>query len=155
MKIKGSLFVVVLFLIDIISKYYIESILEVSESIVIIKNFFSITYALNTGAAFSILEGNMIFFYTVSVIGLVFMAFLYKSSKKNIEKYFVLMMVAGTLGNLYDRILFQYVRDFLDFIIFGYDYAIFNFADTFLVTGVVLYIGSSIYDEMLKGRING
>ena len=87
MKIKGSLFVVVLFLIDIISKYYIESILEVSESIVIIKNFFSITYALNTGAAFSILEGNMIFFYTVSVIGLVFMAFLYKSSKKNIEKY--------------------------------------------------------------------
>ena len=90
----------------------------------------------------------MIFFYIITIIGLVFMYYLYKNAKdNNIEKYAVLMMIGGTLGNLYDRVLYQYVRDFLDFIIFGYDFPVFNFADTFLCCGVFIYIIKVLYDE--------
>ena len=147
-RFKEVLFVIILFIVDIISKVLIENNLELYESIDIIKGFFSITYVQNTGAAWSIMEGKMIFFYIITIIGLVFMYYLYKNAKdNNIEKYAVLMMVAGTLGNLYDRVLYQYVRDFLDFIIFGYDFPVFNFADTFLCCGVFIYIIKVLYDE--------
>ena len=147
-RFKEVLFVIILFIVDIISKVLIENNLELYESIDIIKGFFSITYVQNTGAAWSIMEGKMIFFYIISIIGLVFMYYLYKNAKdNNIEKYAVLMMVGGTLGNLYDRVLYQYVRDFLDFIIFGYDFPVFNFADTFLCCGVFLYLVKILYDE--------
>ena len=147
-RFKEVLFVIILFIVDIISKVLIENNLELYESIDIIKGFFSITYAQNTGAAWSIMEGKMIFFYIITIIGLVFMYYLYKNAKDNtIEKYAVLMMIGGTLGNLYDRVLYQYVRDFLDFIIFGYDFPVFNFADTFLCCGVFIYIVKVLYDE--------
>ena len=147
-RFKEVLFVIILFIVDIISKVLIENNLELYESIDIIKGFFSITYVQNTGAAWSIMEGKMIFFYIITIIGLVFMYYLYKNAKdNNIEKYAILMMIGGTLGNLYDRVLYQYVRDFLDFIIFGYDFPVFNFADTFLCCGVFIYIVKVLYDE--------
>ena len=147
-RFKQILFIIILFIVDIISKVLIENNLELYESIDIIKGFFNITYVRNTGAAWSIMEGKMMFFYIITIIGLVFMYYLYKNAKdNNIEKYAVLMMVAGTLGNLYDRVLYQYVRDFLDFIIFGYDFPVFNFADTFLCCGVFLYLVKILYDE--------
>ena len=147
-KFKEILFVIILFIVDIISKVLIENNLELYESIDIIKGFFNITYVRNTGAAWSIMEGKMMFFYIITIIGLVFMYYLYKNARdNNIEKYAVLMMVAGTLGNLFDRVLYQYVRDFLDFIIFGYDFPVFNFADTFLCCGVFIYIIKVLYDE--------
>ena len=147
-RFKEILFVIILFIVDIISKVLIENNLELYESIDIIKGFFNITYVRNTGAAWSIMEGKMMFFYIITIIGLVFMYYLYKNARdNNIEKYAVLMMVAGTLGNLFDRVLYQYVRDFLDFIIFGYDFPVFNFADTFLCCGVFIYIIKVLYDE--------
>ena len=48
------------------------------------------------------------------------------------------MLFAGILGNLIDRLFFGYVTDFLNFYIFSYDYPVFNFADIFIVVGVLL-----------------
>lgn len=57
-------------------------------------------------------------------------------------------MVGGMIGNLYDRLLRDGVVDFLDFIIFGYDFAIFNFADVFLVVGAIMVgTGMLIFDQ--------
>ena len=136
--------------LDQITKYAIEARLSLGQSIELIKGFFSLTYARNTGAAWSILTGQMTFFYIVSTIALIVMTyFLWKTDKKeNLQRFALALLIAGTLGNFIDRLMFQYVRDFLDFIIFGYDFAIFNVADISLNVA----IGLLILEAFLEGR---
>lgn len=114
-----------------------------SKPTVIIEGFFSFTYARNRGAGWSIMSGRMWFFYIVTVISLVIFAYLLKDF--NLKKYpfasiGISLMVGGTLGNFIDRIFNGYVVDFFDFIIFGYDYPIFNVADICLVVGAIMLI---------------
>jgi signal peptidase II len=136
--------------LDQITKYAIEARLSLGQSIELIKGFFSLTYARNTGAAWSILTGQMTFFYIISTIALIVMTyFLLKTDKKeNLQRIALALLIAGTLGNFIDRLMFQYVRDFLDFIIIGYDFPIFNVADISLNVA----IGLLILEAILEGR---
>ena len=93
-----------------------------------------INYAENTGAAFSILSNQTTFliFITISIIG-----FLVYYLIKNKEYYLPLtFLIAGSLSNLFDRIYFGFVRDFIDLQI----WPIFNIADSFNVIGAILLI---------------
>jgi signal peptidase II len=136
--------------LDQITKYAIEARLSLGQSIELIKGFFSLTYARNTGAAWSILTGQMTFFYIISTIALIVMTyFLWKTDKKEtLQRVALALLIAGTIGNFIDRLMFQYVRDFLDFIIFGYDFPIFNVADISLNVA----IGLLILEAFLEGR---
>ncbi len=136
------LWIAIAIVLDQMSKMIVESFMELYDSITLIPNFFKITYVRNTGAAFSMLEGKMIFFYIISIVALVLMFYyLIKADKKNyLMRSALILMIAGTIGNFIDRLAFQFVRDFLDFTIFGYDFAIFNVADSFLVIGVIILI---------------
>jgi signal peptidase II len=136
--------------LDQITKYAIEARLSLGQSIELIKGFFSLTYARNTGAAWSILTGQMTFFYIISTIALIVMTyFLWKTDKKEtLQRVALALLIAGTLGNFIDRLMFQYVRDFLDFIIIGYDFPIFNVADISLNVA----IGLLILEAFLEGR---
>jgi len=130
-----------IFLLDIVSKYIAQETLVLHSPVEIIPGFFHITLAYNTGAAWGIFAGQMELFYvvTVAVAGFI----LYVLYHDNIESKFLravlVVMLAGTLGNFYDRVVFGYVRDFLDFTIFGYDYPIFNIADIALTLGFICF----------------
>lgn len=141
MNILISVLIVTLGLgIDQFSKYLVSSKMILKESINIIPHFFSITYVRNTGAGFSILEGKQSFFFVVTIISLVLFIYLYKKANSNFERYTVALVIAGTLGNFVDRLLYGSVVDFLDFIILGYDFPVFNLADCYLTIGIILYI---------------
>lgn len=134
---------IVIFLgIDIVSKLLVSKIFKVNESIVIIKDFFNITYVRNTGAAWSILSGFRIGLVIVSLVIIGFIVYyVYKNKISSMmEKIGYSMILGGALGNLLDRIIYGYVIDFLDFKIFGYDYPIFNIADSLIFIGVLLLI---------------
>lgn len=149
MRKIDALWICIAIVVDQMSKFILEAFLELGESITIIPGFFSITYARNTGAAFSILEGKMIFFYiitTIAVIGMIY--YLMKTPKEQLwQRLALILMIGGAVGNFIDRLSLQYVRDFLDFVIFGYDFAIFNLADSFLCIGVLLLLVDTYLEE--------
>ena len=141
MNIIG-LITIITFLIDRLLKIIISSNFKINYSYKIIDKFFYITNCHNKGAAFSILNNNVIFLILVSIIVLVFILKLIK--KNNNASIFLKIcygiLLGGILGNLFDRIFLGYVIDYLDFILFGFDFAIFNFADMCIVISVILLL---------------
>lgn len=132
----------VVILLDMVSKYIVSRLLIVNESVMIIKNFFNITYVRNTGAAFSIFSGNTFLVMVISfmiIMGIILYISKNKSSNK-IEKISYSLILGGAIGNFIDRIIYGYVRDFIEIDIFGWDYPIFNLADVFVVVGVILLV---------------
>mgnify|MGYP004579848455 FL=1 len=135
-------------LIDIISKQLVLYFMVENQTIQIIPHFFSLTYVKNTGVAFSMLEGNILFILLMSVI-VVGVLFYFAKSKGNgrLEKICYSMILGGALGNFLDRIFYGYVIDFFDFTLFGFKMAIFNVADVEIVCGVFLLIVLEILKE--------
>lgn len=134
--------VIISFLIDLISKIIVSNLLDVNEVIVVIRNFFNITYVRNTGAAWSVFAGETLGLIVISLIIIVLMIYYISKNKfkSKLELFGYSLILGGAIGNLYDRIVYGYVIDFLDFYIFGYDYPIFNLADSFIFIGVILVI---------------
>lgn len=135
-------FTIVFFVIDIISKLVVSNFMSVNDSILVINKFFNITYVKNTGAAWSIFSGEILGLIIVSLIIISFIVYYISKNKPStkIEKIGYALILGGSFGNLLDRIIYGYVIDFLDFNIFGYNYPIFNLADSFIFVGVILII---------------
>lgn len=132
-------------IIDQIVKILVSNYLILGQTTKIINNFFYLIYVQNTGAAFSILIGYR---YILIIITLIFLYYLYKYTKKqtNPNKLAILshgLLLGGIIGNLIDRIIYGYVIDYLDFMIFNYNFPIFNLADTFIVIGCIILVINS------------
>lgn len=149
MKKKIYLVALICFLIDIVSKCLVTRFLN--SEVIIIKDFFSLLYTKNTGAAFSMFAGNAMF---LALIGLIVIYLLHRYVFKDVNrKYEVLaygMLVGGILGNLVERIIYMSVTDFFKFNIFGYNFPIFNFADIFICVGGFLLI-----IDIVRSEFNG
>lgn len=140
-KMFFLLITIVLFAIDFISKYLITNNIEYGKSIVIIPNFFSITYVKNYGAAFSSFEGSKYLLILVAFIVLGFLIYtLLDDSTAKLEKIFISIMMAGIIGNLVDRIFYGYVIDMFEFNIGSFAAPIFNVADIFIVVGTFCWL---------------
>lgn len=150
-KIKYIIGIIVILLIDLLSKHIVMKSISLNESIDIIKNFFRLTYTHNDGAAFGIFGGKTIFILIVSFFVLSYLLFeLFRNKKANRTiDLGITLIIGGLLGNLIDRLYFGYVRDFLDFKIFNYDFAIFNIGDTAIVIGATLFLIGIIMEEKI------
>lgn len=147
-----SLFVLI---IDIISKQLVSHFLAEGESIVIISKFFSLTFAKNNGVAFSMLEGMSIFIVIVTIIVICYIIkYILNDSHLFYEDIGYSFIIGGAIGNLIDRIVYGYVIDFLDFNIFGYDFPVFNIADSAIVIGVIIVIIVSFMKGDVRNEID-
>ena len=135
-------------LIDQLIKLLIVNNFVLGSSTSIIKNFFSLTYVQNTGAAFSILSGNLILLICITVLALVFIYLFLVKNEKNTKMnlYFYGVLYGGIIGNLIDRIIRGYVVDYLDFNIFNYNFPVFNFADICIVVSILLIVIFSLLE---------
>lgn len=140
MKKIGIISLIVI-IIDRILKVLVTNNFVLNVRNKIIDGFFYITNCHNEGAAFSLFSGNVLFliFITLIVLFLIYRTI----NKENVNKIGILaygLLLGGILGNLYDRIFYGYVIDYLDFVIFKFNFAIFNLADAAIVIGAILLI---------------
>ena len=127
---------------DQVTKIIVDHTLSLGASYAIIDNFFYFTYAHNTGAAWGMLAGKISLFLIVSIIaavGIIYY-FIKSESYQKLTRFGLVLVFGGLIGNLIDRLAFGYVRDFIDFIIFGYNFPIFNVADMAITIGMALVI---------------
>ncbi|AXV42622.1 signal peptidase II [Staphylococcus warneri] len=139
--------------IDQVTKWIIASSMKIGDSYEVIPNFLNITSHRNNGAAWGILSGKMFFFYIITVIILIVLVlFFIKEAQYNLFMQLAIsLLFAGALGNFIDRLLNGEVVDFIDTNIFGYDFPIFNVADSSLTIGVILVIIALLKDTTNKG----
>jgi len=137
------LFALVVFLADRSIKYIITSQMAPGRSISIIKAFLNITYVRNTGVAFGLFPGKRLFLVLIGLaICAIVIYFNSKTSRENmLLKLCLTIILGGSLGNLFDRIFFGYVIDYLDFRVFP----VFNLADIAINLGVFLIIMDFVF----------
>ncbi len=142
------LLILAVIIFDQVSKYYIQTNMDLNNSISVIDGIFSITYIQNTGAAFSVLQGKTIILIIIQVL-VVLSIFVYVFLKKNSIHWTLnvslALIVGGGLGNLIDRVSYGYVVDFLHF----HFWPIFNIADISVCIGCGLLI---IYVFLIEGK---
>lgn len=152
MSKKVYILTLVIFIIDQISKSIISTYLTLNKSIEVINNFFYLRYINNTGASWGILSNSRILLIILSLLAIIILIrYMYSFKKTKLNLIGFGFLLGGILGNLSDRILYGYVRDFLDFIIFKYDFPVFNIADIFIVLGVIILVISIIRGEDKNG----
>ncbi len=156
MKRKADKLIIVIslffVLIDQIVKLVVINNMNLNQSIVVINNFFSISYVRNIGAAFGLFAGKQILLIIVTMIFIYFLIdYILKIKKKDVFKiiYFS-MILSGAIGNLIDRIFRGFVIDYLDFKLLFYDFPVFNLADILIVVGMLLFL----LEIIIKGDIN-
>ena len=147
-------------LLDQITKIIAENKLVKYQSVEVIEGFFDLTLCYNTGGAWSILSNSTWILIAISLIALGFIVY---TLIKSVNKFYLIsasIFTGGLIGNLIDRIFNVGVVDFFDFVIFGYDFPVFNVADIFIVCSAIL-IGVSMVledkkeNEKVKDEVNG
>ena len=144
------LILLAIFLIDRITKIYILNIAEESGSVdIYVNSFLNLFLVWNTGIGFGLLsfeESTVYNFITliIVIINLIIIYLIYKS--KDIIGYFLLIILGGSLGNLFDRFTYSAVPDFIDFNLKGYHWFIFNVADIFITFGIICLIFAELFN---------
>ena len=133
-----------IFFLDRISKFYVISQSEKNLSYDLFQSkFLNISLIWNEGIAFGLLSFEKSHFYnilTILIIIVVLIIFFMILKSKGLKKYSLLMIVGGAVGNLYDRIFYKAVPDFIDFHVGNIHWFIFNVSDIFITLGVMLMI---------------
>ncbi|MDA9936785.1 signal peptidase II [Gammaproteobacteria bacterium] len=139
---KGYLVIFFLIAIDLASKFIAEEQLNFGQVIPLIP-ILDLLLVFNSGIAFSILDFNNSFLsFGLSIIGLLIVAYLhslYKNEESSINRFSLILIISGALGNIFDRLPDGVVTDFLFFHLGETPFFIFNFADAYITIGAVLF----------------
>jgi signal peptidase II len=135
---------VFIFTLDRISKIYVINLSKNSSDIELFSSkFLNITLIWNEGIAFGIFSTIHGYWYNLLTIAIVLIAIvilIMSIRQDGTQQYFLLIVFGGALGNLYDRIFFKAVPDFIDFHVGNFHWFIFNIADIFITFGVIMLI---------------
>ncbi len=146
-----------IFLFDRFSKIYVIYLdKKFFGSEIFSSKFLNIILIWNEGIAFGLFSFNEIFFYNIltAIILLIILIIFFMIIKSNgFKKYSLLMILAGALGNVYDRIFYKAVPDFIDFHVGNFHWFIFNVADIFITLGVFFMIILEFTDNTKKKKL--
>ncbi len=136
--------VLIIFCLDRITKNFVisQSKINLSNDL-FLSNYLNISLMWNEGIAFGLFAFDESFFYnfiTILIIIVIIIVFFMILKNEGYKKYSLILILGGALGNLYDRILFSAVPDFIDFHIGDFHWFVFNVADIFISIGVIIMI---------------
>ena len=153
----NTIIVTLIFILDRISKIYVINLDKVNYSSELYQSkYLNITLVWNEGIAFGLLSFNqnnlynLLSFLIAIIIFVIF--FMIIRNNNNNKKYPLLMIFAGALGNLYDRIIYKAVPDFIDFHVGEFHWFIFNVSDIFISLGVFFMILIELIDNNKKNE---
>ena len=146
-----------IFLADRISKLYMLSILEDLGNVEIkINSYINLILVWNSGIGFGLFSFDQSEMYNLMTILIIFINLLIvyliiKSKDKS--AYFFLIILGGSLGNVFDRIYYSAVPDFIDISYKGYHWFVFNVADIFISLGIICLIFAELLNYKKKNEI--
>tara|TARA_B100000676_G_scaffold286312_1_gene315782 strand:- start:236 stop:715 length:480 start_codon:yes stop_codon:yes gene_type:complete len=150
--ILNFLIIFFIFFLDRLTKFYILNIAE-NEGVVdiTINSFLNVILVWNAGIGFGLFQLDQAFAYNIVtilifLINLIIIYLLFYSEK--LHKIFFSMILGGSLGNFYDRVIYSAVPDFIDLNYNGYHWFVFNVADIFISIGII----SLIFFEIFKKK---
>ena len=150
-----SIIILVIFLIDRLTKIYILDLASKNQLVdFYITNFLNIYLIWNKGVSFGLLSTESEFFYNsinFLIISINIVIFIMILRAEDYKKFFLLLISGGSLGNLFDRLYYQAVPDFIDFHINNFHWFVFNVADIFISIGIICLILDEIFfNKQLK-----
>lgn len=144
--------------LDQLTKLLVSGNMTLYQSIPVIPKVFDITYIHNKGAAFGMLSSHRWVFMVISTVAILAMGFyLFRFCKESMFfKVGLALVVSGGIGNMIDRIAYGYVIDMIEATIvetiFGWSFAIFNVADSFVCVGAGIVIFCLVRDIIRESR---
>ena len=149
---KNIIFIIIftfIFATDRLSKLYILNLAEIDQTLnLFVTPFLNFYLIWNKGIAFGLFSFDQNFIYNlisflIVIITLIILFIALKS--KDYKGYFFISIFSGSIGNLYDRLYYSAVPDFIDFHINNFHWFIFNVADIFISLGVICLISVEIF----------
>ena len=159
-KLRSKKFIIyfiiisLVFLIDRLTKIYVLKLAESSDYLnILVNNFLNIILIWNEGIGFGLLSFEDSFIYNlitvlIVIINIIILFLIIKSD--NLRSVFYSFIFGGSIGNLFDRIYYSAVPDFIDLNYNGFHWFIFNFADIFITLGIICLICAEFLDYKKK-----
>ena len=145
------IFIFLIFSLDRISKIYIIYLNNKDyDSVIFQSKYLNIDLMWNEGIAFGLFSFNradLYNFLTIIILAVILIIFIMVIKNIGLKKYALIMILGGAIGNLYDRIFFRAVPDFIDFHIGEFHWFVFNIADIFITLGVIFMILLELIDN--------
>ena len=151
---KNIISVVIVFMVfffDRVSKYFIFNLSQpLGELNLPITSFLNFNLVWNKGIAFGLFSFSQSFYYnvvTIIIILVILLMIWFASTSKGVEKISFLMIIGGSLGNIFDRLYYSSVIDFIDISYNNFHWFIFNVADIFISLGVIILIALEFFKK--------